>query len=289
MDEVNERFPLTKYKMWRSNREAQGLPTAGGVSAPASRAASLKGAEGVLTEAHETRTSGESAHATTVLELAQQDHIAATTSQPPTDPTSSLPTTSEKGPLERTETAASTIPDDHDHDDDNDDDDPIAHATTITENMTSGDTCAICLDTLEDADDIRGLTCSHAFHAACVDPWLTSRRACCPLCKADYYVPKPRTAEDMLREGGIRSPEPVWNGMTAPWGSRPRLILAGPRFLMVDSSNRGRDAGEAGQTTQGAGWRSRIGVPRMFRRGAGNAAPQEQTPADLEAGNATVR
>jgi hypothetical protein len=48
------------------------------------------------------------------------------------------------------------------------------------------------LDIIEDDDDIRGLACGHAFHASCVDPWLTSRRACCPLCKADYYVPKPR-------------------------------------------------------------------------------------------------
>lgn len=61
-----------------------------------------------------------------------------------------------------------------------------------------GDTCAVCLDTIEDDDDIRGLACGHAFHAACIDPWLTSRRACCPLCKTDYYTPKPRydAAED---------------------------------------------------------------------------------------------
>jgi hypothetical protein len=39
---------------------------------------------------------------------------------------------------------------------------------------------------------VRGLACGHAFHAVCLDPWLTTRRACCPLCKADYYTPKPR-------------------------------------------------------------------------------------------------
>src|SRR6266487_2552364 len=43
MDEVNERFPLTKYKNWVASRASEGLPTAGGVAAP-SRAASLRDA-----------------------------------------------------------------------------------------------------------------------------------------------------------------------------------------------------------------------------------------------------
>ncbi|TKA82242.1 hypothetical protein B0A55_01684, partial [Friedmanniomyces simplex] len=38
MEEVNERFPLTKYKTWCASREAEGLPAAGGVTAPPSRA-----------------------------------------------------------------------------------------------------------------------------------------------------------------------------------------------------------------------------------------------------------
>ena len=47
---------------------------------------------------------------------------------------------------------------------------------------------------------MRGLTCGHAFHASCIDPWLTSRRACCPLCKRDYWVPKPRAEGDQPEE-----------------------------------------------------------------------------------------
>ncbi|CCE81798.1 Piso0_002470 [Millerozyma farinosa CBS 7064] len=70
-------------------------------------------------------------------------------------------------------------------------------ATTISENpdtqasnedlhFTSG-SCAICLEVIEDDDIVRGLICGHVFHANCLDPWLTKRRACCPMCKRDYF------------------------------------------------------------------------------------------------------
>lgn len=52
--------------------------------------------------------------------------------------------------------------------------------------FTSG-TCAICLEVLEDGDNVRGLICGHVFHSDCLDPWLTKRRACCPMCKRDYF------------------------------------------------------------------------------------------------------
>lgn len=48
-------------------------------------------------------------------------------------------------------------------------------------------TCAICLEVFGGDDIVRGLVCGHVFHAACVDPWLIQRRACCPICKRDYY------------------------------------------------------------------------------------------------------
>lgn len=47
--------------------------------------------------------------------------------------------------------------------------------------------CAICLDVFEPNDTVRGLICGHVFHSDCLDPWLTRRRACCPICKRDYY------------------------------------------------------------------------------------------------------
>lgn len=49
-------------------------------------------------------------------------------------------------------------------------------------------TCAICIDVFEPEDQVRGLICGHVFHQDCLDPWLTKRKACCPMCKRDYYL-----------------------------------------------------------------------------------------------------
>ncbi|KAI5956823.1 hypothetical protein KGF54_000441 [Candida jiufengensis] len=50
--------------------------------------------------------------------------------------------------------------------------------------------CAICLEIIEEDELVRGLICGHVFHSICLDPWLTKRRACCPMCKRDYRFKK---------------------------------------------------------------------------------------------------
>lgn len=46
--------------------------------------------------------------------------------------------------------------------------------------------CAICLCAWEPGDVQRSLPCFHAFHQACVDPWL-KRRFQCPLCCSTVF------------------------------------------------------------------------------------------------------
>lgn len=232
MDEVNERFPLVKYKVWRSSRANQGLPTEGGITAPNSRPQSLKDDGDVA-----TAPVGISTTAVSFPEQGQVNPGASHDRDPEPHPESPSCPAPEKASLvvgvasSQEETVASAGPEkwqhslDNEHidiDEDEDEGDQIRKAVPAELLPNPGDSCAICLDTIEDDDDIRGLTCGHAFHASCVDPWLTSRRACCPLCKADYYVPKPRS------QAAEVAPALDRQGRRAG-SSRPDILLRPPR------------------------------------------------------------
>ena len=254
MDEVNARFPLTKYKAWMSTRAEEGLSTAGGVVAPTDRAPSLRDADGVFSRDLDTRLSKEEPRPVTP---ATQAHIEGKEDSEilkptPTNTSSVQPHVGEEHetknnpePTPVPTTPLHTDPHESHEDDDLDDDDQIQMAVPTEMLANPGDSCAICLDTLEDDDDVRGLTCGHAFHASCLDPWLTSRRACCPLCKADYYVPKPRPEGEAAAEadrlagrrtaGNSDMPHPPQYAFMSRRGDRPRLLLPG-RFMTIGYS-----------------------------------------------------
>ncbi|KAF2682806.1 hypothetical protein K458DRAFT_55779 [Lentithecium fluviatile CBS 122367] len=344
MDEVNERFPLTKYKQWKASRETEGLPTSGGIAtAPQSRANSIKDVEAIADPVRDDGAS--SPRPTTAISIARDDHATKPSStKEVASPRTSLAAKEERemekkenkdagdkhADLAPTETAASHYTPakdtaqsaDHDEED-SDDDDPIRTATAPEMLTEPGDTCAICLDTLEDTDDVRGLTCGHAFHASCVDPWLTSRRACCPLCKADYYVPKPRPEgenADQPSSGrrsnttGLRSPTSPQAAYRGNPFSRSRVIIINNVDRHNGSNNRS-GSGAFGLVTfarpsrrdrtttttdtpasapevssqQTSGWRSRLAAPSWLSRNRGanapNTADPQLTPGQLEAGN----
>ena len=291
MEEVNERFPLMKYKAWMTSRAEEGLSTAGGVAAPlASRAASLRNVDGTIpmakkseegtrpetpAEGHtaeEKKDSPQSTKAAEIVAVPEEQQAKDGGTKESETKTGDVNCTSEATPK------AAASPEEQEE---LDDDDQIQMAVPTEMLANPGDSCAICLDTLEDDDDVRGLKCGHAFHASCLDPWLTSRRACCPLCKADYYVPKPRpegdAAADAERHAGRRPAGARGDMPNAPQyaflghrDGRPRMLLPG-RFLNIGIEDNTRD---------------RYGFPSQRRTSRHHAA--NQRPLALNTNNATT-
>lgn len=265
MDEVNERFPLTKYKLWKATREREGLPAAGGVTASPSRAGSIsarsvkaadKAGRPSISERQVADSSEHIASANPRLSTSNPKDLASTSIKEEPDQHASAgshvpQTIQEKHEhLEDIPLNNSTHnhgPHNHSDDDESDDENDHIHAAVPLADGEAGDACAICLDTLEDDDEIRGLTCGHAFHAGCLDPWLTSRRASCPLCKADYYIPKPRDPNSTDSHSIPIQPAPIWVGGRGFY-PRQRTFVMGGRLATVNVDDLGYHDFRAVQT-----------------------------------------
>lgn len=57
--------------------------------------------------------------------------------------------------------------------------------------------CAVCVDVYAQNQKIRTLTCGHKFHADCIDEWLMTTFASCPLCRK-IFNPEELSQEDLF-------------------------------------------------------------------------------------------
>ncbi|ORY80425.1 hypothetical protein BCR37DRAFT_381100 [Protomyces lactucae-debilis] len=232
MEEVNAQFPLQSYKAWRASREKAGLSTEGGMQAVDAETAQVVRQEmqeekATLTTEEVAPDAGAGELATGVVEQDLEAQQQARRKSLARGETYAGDTIYEVGSSQQARAIMTGKSDKTEESVDIAGEADIADAASSTPatiagagaagpssthapsaaagiaaaDIVSGDTCAICIDTLEDDDDIRGLTCGHAFHAACVDQWLTTRRAICPLCKKDFWVRKlPVAGEDAAME-----------------------------------------------------------------------------------------
>ncbi|KAL7939606.1 hypothetical protein V8C35DRAFT_326548 [Trichoderma chlorosporum] len=280
MDEVNDKFPMMKYKTWVSQRAREGLPTSGGVGTP-SRPTSIHNADGAIPDlaakerpSTEVRPVEEAASTATKTEPSSETVAKADDDDKDKKDITVVGETAEDGPVKPHDNLKRTASEEEEDEEDEEDDEHITAALPPELLHTSGDTCAICIDTLEDDDDVRGLTCGHTFHAVCVDPWLTSRRACCPLCKADYYIPKPRPNPegDAAASGNTANLDPRQNSrMNLPMGLSTAWFRSRNR-----NGNSGANGNRNGNNTDSPRGPTSL---LQFRRRAENAALEATSQA----------
>lgn len=299
---MNERFPLMKYKAWRSTRADAGLPTAGGISAPNSRTHSLKDENKAFTVA----AGGDSPVATST-EKDQHCTVLGTSEHVQNAEAGVKELDKAERQYHADRSLSGACPDNAANGDavanqrqeynfvgDVEDIDSQIRTSLSAELLPNlGDSCAICLDMIEDDDDIRGLTCGHAFHASCVDPWLTSRRACCPLCKADYHVPKPRPDQYEQSALGERVARHSTSRMPVP--SQPQAVFIGGRvnsFHVPATRNRSMQAVPSRNRPWHAIdrlWRLQNSPPQPLTTGQSRVISESREPQTLGSRLANLR
>ncbi|KAG1869010.1 hypothetical protein DFJ58DRAFT_766613 [Suillus subalutaceus] len=71
------------------------------------------------------------------------------------------------------------------------------------------DRCLICLDDYVPDDDLRVLSCKHAFHQGCVDKWLQTGRNNCPACRTKGVDNETNPSTEASASSSTLTPQPA--------------------------------------------------------------------------------
>jgi E3 ubiquitin-protein ligase RNF38/44 len=78
--------------------------------------------------------------------------------------------------------------------------------------------CVVCLEASRGGERWRALPpCGHAFHAACVDPWLLLSPVC-PVCRATVAVPPTGESQAQAADDMETPPPPIYLSLSPPHG-----------------------------------------------------------------------
>lgn len=239
LQQLDEQAPIQKYKEWCAHREQNGLPAEGGISSATAQAMSNGETAKIgdqepnspTTEFRETIASDSKSTGTVIMTEVEDSTLKSLSKSE-----------SESDPVARHEHGNEY---EHEHEPNPErerehqneyEQEAIEPKPAEPANFDSGDLCAICIDNLELNDNIRALPCHHVFHSDCVTPWLTSRRAICPLCKADFYVSPTEGASESAPE--VRTP-PL--AVAAHGSDHPQLVYPWELFVRPPRSFRGAE------------------------------------------------
>ncbi|KAI8976059.1 hypothetical protein BDB01DRAFT_804349 [Pilobolus umbonatus] len=128
--------------------------------------------------------------------------------------------------------------------------------------------CVICLDDFAMGEQIRRLPCGHEYHCECIDPWLTVKSTCCPLCKYDCSMDIPK--DESIQQDHPDSP-PLPNPIQTPIFNIPMINRAARSLHNSSPSSFGPVIAADRAEEFSRSWMARS-LPRSMRRQIDEAA-----------------